>query len=305
MLDHCGAPAPAWHEPHSSNTLAIVESSGRGRLTGVALGLARACHPEPTVAVTLATALLAVVVGRGVAGAAAATATLLSSQLCVGWCNDWLDAERDERSGRTDKPIPGGAVGRRLVGTAALVAAPVTVALAWLSGWPAAVVMMVALAGGLAYNWPLKGTVASPVPYMVSFGALVAFVVLGRPGAPLPPWWLVTAAAALGGGAHFANALPDLEDDLRTGVRGLPHRLGSGGSWLASCLLLGTATAVLVFGPPGRPSWLALVILAVTVVVLPLGWYASRRQGSRAAFRSVLVIAVADVILLMLAGTRV
>jgi heme o synthase len=269
------------------------------------LGLVRACHPEPTAAVTLATVLLAVIVGRGPRGAAAAGAALLASQLCVGWCNDWLDAERDTLSARRDKPIPAGQVSRRTVGLAALVAAPVTVALGLLSGWPAAIVAAVALAGGLAYDWPLKSTVASPVPYLISFGCLAAFVVLGRPGAPAPPWWLVGAAAALGGAAHFANVLPDLQDDLRTGVRGLPHRLGPTGSWLAASALLGTATAVLVFGPPGRPSWVALAILAVTAAVLPIGGYASRRLGSRAAFRSVLVIAVADVILLLLSGTRV
>jgi protoheme IX farnesyltransferase len=266
------------------------------------LSLVRACHPEPTAAVTLATVLLAVVAGRGPAGAAAAGVAILASQLCVGWSNDWLDAARDAQAGRVDKPVASGQISRHTVGLGALVAGPVTVGLALLSGWPAAIVATVALAGGLAYNWPLKGTVASPVPYLVSFGALAAFVVLGRPGAPLPPWWLVAAAAALGGGAHFINVLPDLADDLRTGVCGLPHRLGRGGSWLAGTVLLGAATAVLAFGPPGQPSPVALAIVAVTAAVLTIGWYASRRQGSRAGFRSVLVIAVADVILLLLAG---
>jgi protoheme IX farnesyltransferase len=282
----------------------VDSPTARDRLRS-ALGLLRACHPEATVAVTLASALLAVVVGRGPTGTVAAAAALLASQLCVGWHNDWLDAERDALSARRDKPITAGQVSRRTVGIAALVAAPATVGLALLSGWPAAIVATVALAGGLAYNWPLKNTIASPIPYLVSFGALAGFVVLGRPGAPLPPWWLVIAAATLGGGAHFANVLPDLGDDLRTGVRGLPHRLGPAGSWLAASALLGTATAVLVFGPPGRPSWVALGILVVTAVVLPTGWYASRRLGSRAAFRSVLVIALADVILLVLSGARI
>lgn len=284
-----------------SNRLAIVESPPPHPV----LGLLRACHPEPTAAVTVATVLLALIVGRGPAGAAAAGACVLASQLCVGWSNDWLDAERDAVTGRPDKPIPAGQIPRRTVGVAALVAAPATVVLGLLSGWRAAIVVTVALAGGLAYNCPLKRTIASPVPYLVSFGALAAFVALGRSGAAPPPWWLVVAAAALGGGAHFANVLPDLGDDLRTGVRGLPHRLGQNGSWLAAAALLATATSVLVFGPPGRPSWLALAILAVTAAVLPIGWYASRRLGSRAAFRAVLVIAVADVILLLLSGTRV
>ena len=43
---------------------------------------------------------------------------VLASQLAVGWSNDWLDARRDQLAGRRDKPIPRGAVDRRLVGVA-------------------------------------------------------------------------------------------------------------------------------------------------------------------------------------------
>jgi protoheme IX farnesyltransferase len=147
--------------------------------------------------------------------------------------------------------------------------------------------------------------VFSVVPYLVSFGALAAFVALGRPGSPAPPWWLVAAGALLGGGAHFANVLPDLADDARTGVRGLPHRLGPTGSWVAAGSLLLGATALLAFGPPGRTSWPGVATFAAAAVVLPIGWRLSRRQGSRAAFRAVLVVAVLDVILLVVNGARI
>jgi 4-hydroxybenzoate polyprenyltransferase len=268
-------------------------------------GLLRACHPEPTAAVTVATAVLAITVGRGPAGAAAAAASILASQLCVGWSNDWLDADRDATAGRGDKPVPAGQVPRRVVGIGALIAGPLTVLLGLLSGWPAAIVITVALLSALAYNWPLKNTVLSPVPYLVSFGALAAFVVLGRPDRPTPPWWLVVATAGLGGGAHFVNVLPDLADDARTGIRGLPHRLGATGSWIAAAVLLAGATTVLVFGPPGRPSGVALAIFVVSLMFLPVGWYFSRLAGSRAAFRAVLGMALADVLLLLLAGAQV
>ncbi len=154
---------------------------------------------------------------------------------------------------------------------------------------------------GVSYDWPLKSTVASPLPYMVSFAALPAFVVLGKPGTP--PWWMVVAAGLLGGGAHFVNVLPDIADDTRTGVRGLPQRLGPTGSWLAGGVLLLGATAVLVFGPARTPSWFSFGLLAVAVAALPVGWYFSRRPGSRAPFRAVLVVALADVILLLISGT--
>jgi heme o synthase len=268
-------------------------------------GLVRACHPEPALAVTLGTVLLALLAGRGATGTLAAGTAILASQLAVGWSNDWLDAARDATTARRDKPIPAGQVSRRVVGIAALVAAPVTVLLALLSGWPAAIFLVLALASALAYNWPLKFTLASPLPYLVSFGALVVFVALGRPGTPAPPWWLVAAAALLGAGAHFANVLPDLADDARTGVRGLPHRLGRTGTWVAAAVLLLAATGVLAFGPTGHPSWAGAAVFLAAVVLLPIGGYAARRPGSRAAFRTVLVVALADVVLLLLSGTRI
>ncbi|HEY2671939.1 MAG TPA: UbiA family prenyltransferase [Rugosimonospora sp.] len=260
-------------------------------------GLLRACHPEPTAAVTLVAALLAIVVGHGPGAVAAIAVAVLGSQLAVGWTNDWLDAPRDALTGRRDKPIPAGAVSRRTVGIGALVAAVATVPLALLSGPVPASFLIVGMICGLLYDWPLKFTAASPVPYLVAFGALAAFV------AGTGSWWLILAAALLGGGAHFVNVLPDLADDLAAGVRGLPHRIGATGSWVAGGTLLVAATAALVFGPAGPPSWPGLAVLAAAVVVLPAGWYLARRPGSRAAFRSVLVVALADVILLLVSGT--
>jgi protoheme IX farnesyltransferase len=263
--------------------------------------LLRSAHPEPAAAVTVVAALLAVVVGRGPAGVAAVAVTIGASQLCVGWTNDWLDADRDRLVGRRDKPVAAGLVSRRGVGIAAATSGLAVVPLGLLSGPPAAGAATLGLVSGLSYDWPLKFTALSPLPYLVSFGVLPAFVVLGKPA--VPPWWLVAAGALLGGGAHFVNVLPDLADDIRTGVRGLPQRLGATGSWLAGGALLLSATGVLVFGPPGAPSWVGLAILAAAAVALPTGWYLSRRPGSRAAFRAVLLVAVADVILLLISGT--
>ena len=58
-----------------------------------ALGLIKACHPEPTLAVTTVAALLAVGTGRSAAGVVAVAATILASQLAVGWSNVHLESE--------------------------------------------------------------------------------------------------------------------------------------------------------------------------------------------------------------------
>jgi 4-hydroxybenzoate polyprenyltransferase len=252
-------------------------------------------------------ALLAVGAGHRAAAVTAIAATVLSSQLAVGWVNDWLDAGRDAAVGRTDKPAATGAISPHAAGVAGAVAAVATVPLALLSGPPAAAVATVGLLSALLYDWPLKFTPASVLPYMISFAALPAFVVLALPGAPAPAAWLLAAGGLLGGGAHFANALPDLADDARTGVRGLPQRLGPTGSWAAAAVLLLGATIALVAGPPGPPSRAGLAAVAAAVVVLPAGWYAGRRAtraGARpvAIFRAVMLVALVDVVLLISSG---
>ncbi|MCM0678452.1 UbiA family prenyltransferase, partial [Micromonospora phytophila] len=194
-------------------------------MSSTVLGLVRASHPEPAAAVTTVSGLLAVGVGHRPAGVLAVVLSVLASQLAVGWTNDLLDADRDATVGRTDKPVATGAVRRRTVAVGATAAALATPALGLTTTPAAALAVSVALVSALLYDWPLKSTPVSVLPYAVSFGLLPAFVVLALPGAPAPPVWLVAAGALLGAGAHFANVLPDLVDDARTGVRGLPHRL--------------------------------------------------------------------------------
>jgi 4-hydroxybenzoate polyprenyltransferase len=227
-----------------------------------------------------------------------------ATQLAVGWVNDGLDAERDRRAGRRDKPVAAGAITARTAGIAGLSATLAVPLLALPFGVRAAVLLTVATLVALLYDWPLKSTVFSVLPYLVSFGLLPAFVVVALPGHPAPPAWLMVAAALLGGGAHFANVLPDLADDAATGVRGLPHRLGATGSATAAALLLLGATLTLVLGPAGAPSWAGWAAAATAVVVLPLGWYAGTRARGRpvAMFRAVIVVALIDVLLLIFSG---
>jgi 4-hydroxybenzoate polyprenyltransferase len=271
-----------------------------------ALALLRASHPEPAVAVTTVTALLSIGAGLRLLPAVGVTATIAASQLAVGWANDAIDAPRDAAVGRDDKPVATGAVGRRPVAVAAVVAAVACLVLAVVTAvgagtpWAFAVAWL-GLLSALMYNWPLKATVLSPLPYAVSFACLPAFVVVvaGRS----VPAWLIAAGALLGVGAHFANVVPDMSEDARTGVRGLPHRFGPGGALAASAVLLLAVTALLIFGPPGPPRAIGAVAGAVAVVVLLLGAYAGRRSTARHwAFRGVMAVALVDVVLLVAGG---
>jgi len=271
------------------------------------VALLKASHPEPGAAVTLALTLLAVGVGHSAWGVAGVAAAIGATQLSVGWVNDWLDADRDRATGRADKPVASGAVSRRTVGIAGLIASLAVPVLGLPFGAAATICITLVGVFALLYDWPLKSTPLSIVPYLVAFGLMPAFVVLALPGHPWPPAWLVAAGALLGGGAHFANVLPDLADDAATGVVGLPHRLGAAWSQVAAGCLLLAATLTLVLGPAGPPTWPGLAAAAAAVVVLPSGWYAGKKalkRGTRQAamFRSVIVVALIDVVLLVLSG---
>jgi 4-hydroxybenzoate polyprenyltransferase len=269
-----------------------------------AVALLKSSHPEPGGAVTVAMTLLAIGVGHRGWSIVGVFAAVAATQLAVGWVNDWLDADRDRIAGRADKPVASGAVSRRTVGIAGLISTLAIPVLGIPFGAKATVCITLVGIFALLYDWPLKSTPFSVVPYLVAFGLLPAFVVLSLPGHPTPPAWLIAAGALLGGGAHFANVLPDLADDAATGVRGLPHRIGAAWSQVAAGGLLLAATLTLVFGPPGPPSWAGIVAAAAAVVVLPIGWYAARRARGRpvAMFRAVIVVALIDVLLLVFSG---
>ena len=259
----------------------------------------RACHPDACAAVTVVAVLLGIAVGRSVGSLLLIGAAVLTGQVSIGWFNDYLDAPMDAAAARQDKPVASGAISRRAVAVAAVGAVVACVPLSLAVGWFPGALHVVAVAWAWAYDVRLKSTALSVVPYVVSFGLLPLFVVLGVN--PHPPWWLPVAGGLLGGGAHFANVLPDLAADAAAGIRGLPHRMGAAGSrWAAAGLLLG-ASVVLLVGPSGHEVARA-VLTGVSVVVLAAGLVVGRRDGSRAAFRAVLLVALLAVTQLILAG---
>ena len=256
----------------------------------------------PALAVTAVAAALAVTTGRSPGGVVAVAAAVLAGQLSVGWLNDLLDADRDASVGRADKPVAVGAVSRELVATATVIAAVAAVLLSLLSGVDAALVHVVMLCSAWAYDFGVKATAFSVVPYAVSFGLLPAFVTLGGPDGRWAPAWLLAAGAVLGSAAHFANVIPDLEDDAATGVRGLPHRIGGAASAGVAAALAVITGVVLALGPPGPVTTAGLVAVPLSVVILLVGRVRGRRAGSRANFNALLVVAVVDVVLLVITG---
>ncbi len=264
-----------------------------------------ASHPLPTLAVTALATAVAAAVGRSATGVLLVGAAVLTGQLSIGWLNDLVDRDRDRAAGRRDKPLATGRIPPGIVTTACAAAVTACVPLSLASGWRAGAVHLVAVAGGWAYDLGLKRTLLSWLPYAVSFGLLTAFLTLGLPGHPPPPWWLVAAGALLGTGAHFLNVVPDVADDLAAGVRGLPQRLGGARSAGCGAALLALAVVVVTFGP-GRPPWWAWAGLVVACgaaaaagVAGVLGDAAGTGTGRRRPFLLAVVTAAVAVALLV------
>lgn len=263
---------------------------------GTGGALVRASHAGPTVAVTVLTALLALALDLPAGRALLVTAAVFTGQLTIGWSNDLVDAARDRSVDRADKPVARGEVSEALVRKAIGVAGLGCVTLSLACGWRSGLVHLVwGVGAGWAYNLGLKRTAWSALPYAVAFGVLPAVVSLAGPGRVWPPAWMMATGALLGVGAHLLNALPDLADDARTGVHGLPQRLGARRVRVLAPAVLLVGSAVATVGPAGAvPGWAwallgGCVLLAVVAVV----------GRGRVPFVAAIGIALVDVVALL------
>ena len=227
---------------------------------GTVSSLVLACHPLPTAAMTIVLTAAAALSGRSGVECLLVAATVLTGQLTVGWINDVVDADRDRRVGRRDKPVAMGWLDPGTVTFATACAFLVVVPLSVANGTVAGIAHLAAVLSAWAYNFWFKRTVLSWLPYAVSFGLLPAFLSYGGLGGGYhggPPTIAMTVLAGLLGiGIHFANTLPDLVEDNETGVRHLPLRIALR---IGAPKLLWITTAYTVLVAAG------LVIAALTV----------------------------------------
>lgn len=237
--------------------------------------LAMLVHPAPAVAVTTLSAALAAILSvqagedawqRRVVLVALA---VLGSQILTGALNDWADRDRDAVAQPT-KPIPAGGA----TPTAALALAGFGLILQVAASVPLGALPLVlgllASASAVAYDLGLSRSVASFVPYLVSFGLLPLWVAAGV-GVPLER---VAAAPLLVGpfavAAHLANAVRDFEADARIGSGNLAQRLGRRSAFatawgLALAVGIGVGAAFLVAGAL-HPIPLALGVAGIVAV---------------------------------------
>jgi 4-hydroxybenzoate polyprenyltransferase len=243
--------------------------------------------------VTAIALALGIAAGVDAARLAVLTISVLCGQLSIGLSNDAIDAPRDRSTGRADKPLARPAAPVRLAWIAAFVSAFAALASSAALDWRLALAHAVFLGCGWAYNAALKSTPWSAACFAVGFGVFPSLAPLALAEPRVAPAWEWVAGAALGIAVHFSNVLPDLEDDERTGVRGLPHRLGRQAStFIAFGALAAGAAAALVGsglenGSVGWATWsvaggvLALVIVGIVTAVT--------RPPTRLSFQIVMI----------------
>jgi 4-hydroxybenzoate polyprenyltransferase len=215
---------------------------------------------------------------------------LACNQYAAGALNDAVDAEADAAADR-GKPIQRGVISRRAVATAAVVAGVASLGFGLALGPATLALAVVGLACAWSYDLWLKGTIFSALPFAVAVPTVPLFGYAAAGRFPAVLWWAWPIGALLAIATHLADALPDVERDRATGVRGLATRLGVGRSAAvaAACYLAAVAMALwsgLVAGD--RPVVVAGAALAVVLGLAALPAGARGPAGRRVAYRLVL-----------------
>jgi len=190
------------------------------------VGYANATHFGPTLLVCTATFFLAFS-QFSVANSLEITLAIFCGQCTVGWSNDLIDQESDRLANRTNKPL----VALKIVPNTLRKLIFMSLALAFLFsilgplGVVGTMIHLLGIGSAMAYNFGLKRTLFSFLPYVISFGAMPWAIYKGKDRSP--PLWLYSAFAIFTVAFHFINVIKDMDSDREQSILGLPQRLGT------------------------------------------------------------------------------
>lgn len=201
------------------------------------IGLTKATHFGPTVLVVSMTFMLSLT-QFSISDSVFIAFAILLGQFVVGWSNDLIDFPSDKAARKLMKPLVAGTISEATLKISLGIALPSAFIVSLMSplGVRGAAIHFIGLLSATAYNFKLKSTLLSVVPFMVSFGALpwAIYVAAGS----TPPMWLVLAFVLFTSAFHFLNVLKDMDTDIEQDVMGLPQALGRKKS-IAMAALLG------------------------------------------------------------------
>jgi 4-hydroxybenzoate polyprenyltransferase len=212
----------------------------------IVLALLRASHLGPTVLVTAIAFFVATFEFTTFESLQIAFA-IFAGQLVVGWSNDVIDFPLDATAKRINKPLVAGEITLGLLQKLIPVALLSATVISFIGplGLSGTLVHFLGLLSATAYNLKLKSTIFSPMPYIISFGALPWAIFLAA--GTTPPLWLYLALTLFTTAFHFLNVVKDLQWDIEQGVLGLPQRIGKTRSLFSASLLTLAGVLVLLF----------------------------------------------------------
>jgi 4-hydroxybenzoate polyprenyltransferase len=172
---------------------------------------------------------------------------VFTGQLVVGWSNDLYDYQDDLSHQRMNKPLVSSLITEEFLRKWLRIMLPFSFVANLLGplGIKGGLVYMLGIACGVGYNFYFKFSWLSPLPYAIAFAALPSSVAISKD--ITPPLWMWLGGALFGMAAHFINVLKDMKADQKSGIRGLPQRLGSLNSIIAAVALIALGVAVLIF----------------------------------------------------------
>ena len=231
------------------------------------IGLLRAAHFVPTLTVTVISYVLSWQLSD-ITTAFGITATVFMGQLVVGWTNDYRDYSDDLVHNRQNKPLVSGLITLKILARATYLAVFALLALTYFG--PLAgkfgFAHLLAVASAVAYNFRLKSTAISFLPFAFSFG-LLPVIILGATGGQ-SELWMVSIGALFGVGVHLANVFKDLENDRASGIYGLPQKLGIRRSRFGCAISFGGGGLILALNTAEQSAW--LIVLASIIFLIPL-----------------------------------
>ena len=172
---------------------------------------------------------------------------VFTGQLVVGWSNDLYDYQDDLAHQRMNKPLVAGLISQEFLRKWIKIMLPFSFVANLLGplGIKGGLVYMLGIACGVGYNFYFKFSWLSPLPYAIAFAALPSSIAISKD--ITPPLWMWLGGALFGMAAHFINVLKDMKADQKSGIRGLPQRLGSRNSIIVAIALIALGVAVLIF----------------------------------------------------------
>ena len=249
-----------------------------------------AAHFQPTIFVTAVSFLLArelwwegpaYIIAVGV----------FFGQLVVGFTNDLNDFADDSKHNRVEKPLVAGSLTKTLLRKAIWISLALAIVLNLVGplGIKGGLIYLFGIGCGVTYNFYLKSTPLSPLPYFLAFAALPASVVVATDRTP--PLWLLGAGALLGVAAHFANVIKDLKEDVESGIRGLPQIIGEKNSRAFTAFILILTTIILT----------QVIENILTLAIGLLGSLFLLFGGKRFVFPAIMLVSLLNVLLLIAA----